>query len=196
MVLSRREKTIAIAAGAALLLLALDQLVFARLISAREQSANSVLSLQRQVKKEQTLVDNRRQTAPRWQEMLKAGLKSDPAEAESLALHALRDRAEECGVALTLLKPERLTPSDKKARMAEIVVQAAGTGKLEGIARLLYRLQTAGIPVKVTELQINSRKEGVDDLTFQLRLSTVYLVKGRAVHGAASAVASRPAGSQ
>jgi NADH-quinone oxidoreductase subunit E len=137
MVLSRREKTIAIAAGAALLLLALDQWVFAPLISMRERSARSVQSLQQKVKKEQTLVDNRRQTAPRWQEMLKAGLKSDPAEAESLALHALRDRAEECGVALTLLKPERLTPSDKKARMAEIVVQAAGTGKLEGIARLL-----------------------------------------------------------
>jgi hypothetical protein len=196
MVLSRREKTIAVAAGAALLLLVLDQWVLGPLVSQRDQAGNTVRALQRQVQKERSVMEKGRQAAQQWQGMLSAGLKSDPAEAESLGLHALRDRAEECGVALTLLKPERLTPADKKARMAEIVVQAAGTGKMEAIAKLLYRLQTAGSPVKVTELQINSRKEGVDDLTFQLRLSTVYLVKGRAVHGAASAVASRAAGSR
>ena len=196
MVLSRREKTIAIAAGAALLLLALNEWVLSPLIRQREQAASIVQTLQRQVKKEQAVKEKGRQAAQQWQAMLNAGLKADPAETESLGLHALRDRAEECGVALTLLKPERMTPADKKARMAEIVVQAAGTGKLESITKLLYRLQTAPAPVKVTELQINSRKEGVDDLTFQLRLSTVYLVKGRASHGAATAVASRATGSR
>lgn len=196
MVLSRREKTIAVVASAALLLLALDQWVLGPLVGQREQAANTVVSLRRQVNKDKDLVKRADQARPRWQQMLDAGLKSDPTEAESLSLHALRDRAEECGVALTLLKPERLTPADKKARMVEIVVQVAGTGKLESIAKLLYRLQTAPSPVKVTELQINSRKEGVDDLTFQLRLSTVYLAKARAVRGAASTAASRAAGSR
>jgi hypothetical protein len=196
MVLSLREKKIAIAAGAALLLLALDQWVLAPVISLRQQSASRVQALQKQVSKQQSLVEKSRQAAPRWDEMLAAGLKTDPAETESLGMHTLRDRAEECGVALTLLKPERMTPADKKARMAEIVVQAEGTGKMESVVRLLYRLQNATAPVKVTELHINSRKEGQDDLAFQLKLSTVYLVKARAARGAASEAASRPAGSK
>lgn len=196
MVLSRREKTIAIAAGAALLLLALDQWVLSPLIGQRDQAARTVQALQQQVKKEQTLMQKGHQAAGQWLGMLDAGLKADPAESESQSLHSLRDRAEECGVALTLLKPERLAPADKKARMVEIVVQVAGTGKLENIAKVLYRLQTASAPVKVTELQINSRKEGVDDLAFQLRLSTVYLIKGRANLGAASVASSRATGSR
>jgi hypothetical protein len=42
------------------------------------------------------------------------------------------------------------------------------------VARLLWRVQTATIPIKVTELQISARKEGTDDLSFQVRTSTVY----------------------
>jgi len=45
---------------------------------------------------------------------------------------------------------------------------------MNAIARFLWRVETAGIPIRLKELQLGSRKEGTDDLTLQLRLSTLY----------------------
>ena len=53
-------------------------------------------------------------------------------------------------------------------------VQAAGTGSMNAVSRFLWRVETAGIPLRVKEMQLGSRKEGADDLTVQLRLSTIY----------------------
>ena len=43
------------------------------------------------------------------------------------------------------------------------------------VGRFLYRIQTATVPVRITDLTINSRKEGTDDLAVQLGIATIYL---------------------
>lgn len=171
MVLSKRERYALIAALGVLGLLLLDRVVLSRLMDARSSLQARHDRLATELAAAESLLAAQKQLVPRWQEMVKTGMKNDAAEAEGQMLHVLRDAAEESGVTLTLLKPERLS---EKPRLSEISFQASGSGLLRGVVRLLWRLQTAGVPVKVTELQIVSRKPGVDDLTFLMHVSTVY----------------------
>ena len=104
--------------------------------------------------------------------MLSEGLKRDPTEAESQVLHALRDWSEQTGVNLSALRPERST---EKTDLREITFHTTGSGSMNSIARFIWCLQTAELPIKVKMLRLGSRKEGIDDLSLELRFSTLYL---------------------
>ena len=171
MVLSQRERYILIVATAMVGVLALDRFVLAPLLDQREKTQTQIQKLKGQLSDSNSVIARRPAMAAKWQEMVRAGLKSDPAEAESQVLHLIRQWAEDSKLTLSLLKPDRLT---EKSRLPVIAFQASGAGRIEGVSRLLWRIQTSSAPIKISEVQISSRKEGTDDLTFQLRLSTVY----------------------
>lgn len=176
MVLSKRERYALIGALLALGALTLDRVVLGPWLTRRSARAAQTARFAADLVRARSQISHGRQSGPKWREMVAAGLKADPAEAESQVLHAIRDWAEESGLSLSLLKPDRLT---EKSRLPGIAFQASGAGNMKGVTRLLWRIQTAAIPIKVTELQINARKEGADDLTFQFRLSTVYAAENR-----------------
>ena len=104
--------------------------------------------------------------------MLKSGLKSDAASAESAVLNALRDWAEESGLILSSLKPER---SSKRGQLQEITFQAVCTGSMDGVSKFLWRVEDAALPIKISDLQLSARKEGSDDLTLQIRVAALCL---------------------
>jgi hypothetical protein len=85
------------------------------------------------------------------------------------------------------VRPER--PASKKGAAPEVTAQVVGTGSMNAVARFLWRLQTAPQPVKLIEMQLSSRREGMDDLSLQLRLSALY------VPADAKSAAARPANS-
>ncbi len=189
MVLSRRERYVLIATAAVVAVLALDRLAVSPLLARRAKTGAERDRLVSERDRANVLLARREQLAPRWRQMEATGLKSDAGEAESQILHAIRDWAEEAGVSLSLLKPDRLA---EKSRLPEIAFQASGTGKMGSVARLLWRVQTATIPIKVTEIQLSARKEGVDDLSFQMRISTLYAPSRTAQVPAAVARSDRP----
>lgn len=171
MVLSRRERLITIGTLVAVGLLALDRLALSPMFDAMDETDARRDALAAELGKSQAMISRWRQLAPKWREMVQSGMKSDPAEAESQVLHAIQNWAGETGVTLSLLKPNRQT---EKTRLPVIAFQASGTGNLYSIARLVWRIQTSRIPIRVTFLQLAPRKEGADELSFQLRVSTVY----------------------
>jgi hypothetical protein len=193
MVLSRRERYIVIGTLVALGLLVLDRLVFSPLLESRSVTEAERANLAAKVSQSQALADRRGQMDSRWRAMVQAGMKEDPAEAESQIVNALSDWARESG--LPPLSFPRLERQAEKRPLPEIVIQATGTGDMRGVARLLWRIQTAAIPIKVTEAQITARKEGADDLTFQLRLSTLHSPPPSSAAPAATARADASGGS-
>jgi hypothetical protein len=175
MILSRRERIIGILVLIALAALALDHYVLSPLLAQRAALGARREQLEADMQRAGSLLKRRRLIAPEWRKMLSSGLKRDPAEAESQILHALRNWSEEAGLSLTSLKPERSTD---KAALREITVHAAGTGGMYAVSRFLWHLETAAIPVKVKRVHVISRKAGTDDLSLQVRLSTLYLASG------------------
>lgn len=174
MVLSRRERYILILTGLVLGLLIGDRYVLTPLLDHCAELAAERDKLQAQVNRAEGVLARAEQVAPAWKKRSEAGLKADPAGAESQILHAVRDWAAEAGLDLALLKPDR---SADKTPLPAIAFQATANGSMNAVARFVWRLEHAEIPLRVTELQLGSRKEGTDNLSVQLRLSTVYLPK-------------------
>jgi len=172
MVFSKREQTMIAVTVVVLALLGLDRYVLTPLLDRYDEAKTRRETLEARMTKAQSLLQRRHILTPRWRQMLDDGLARDPAEAESQALRALQNWADQAGLDLSSLKPERLRDTTPLRR---ITVHAAGTGSMRAVSQFLWLVETAPIPVSVKMLQLGTRREGTDDLTLQLQLSTLYM---------------------
>ena len=173
MVLSRRERFIAIATGAILGIFALDRLGVEPLLTARSELDGQIASQRSALDRAQRLFTTNRQMNQRWRQIAGTELKSSQSEAESQVIHNVHDWAQESGLALPSLKSER---AEKEKDFNKLSFRAMGTGTMSQIARFLWRIQTATMPIRITELSITSRKDGTDDLSLTLGISTIQLI--------------------
>lgn len=172
-VLTKREQYIAYGTGAALALLALSYFVLAPYFAARHDRGVRLAAVEKQDRAAENLFKQQQRMQRVWLELKNGGLKTDPAEAESQMLHALGDWAAESGVNVAGLRPEQQKPD---GRFLQISFHITGTGPTAAAAKLLWRIETAVIPVRVNEVQLTPRKEGVDDLQIQISVSTLCLL--------------------
>ena len=193
MILSKRERLIIAVAAIVVALLVLNYYVVTPLLDARAAAEARKEHMLGEMDRAAQLLALERRVAPQWKEMTATGLKRDPAEAERQILHAVQNWFREAGLKLASLKPERLT---EKKTLQEISVQATGTGSMNAVARFLWQVETAKVPIRVKELQLGTRKEGTDDLTLQLRFSTVYQPAHLPVSSEAGPAAGSTGGSQ
>ena len=105
--------------------------------------------------------------------MVNGGLLKDASAAEIQVQHSLQDWAHEAEMPLSSVKTER---TEKEKDFYRVTIHATGNGTMSQIGHFLWRIQTAAVPVRVTDLQINTRKEGADDLSISLSVSTIALI--------------------
>ena len=170
MVLSKRERILAIATILVLGALALNAIIIKPLSARREQTTNEKLELEAQLAEAQNVFERRRMLERKWKGLLSEGMRSD-ADAESRVARALNEWSRQTRLTLTSVKPER-SATDKG--LNEITFVMAGRGGLEAVASFLYRIETSELPVKVTDMQLGSTSESGDNMSLQLRLSAVY----------------------
>lgn len=170
MILSKREKTIAIVMAAVLGLLVMDYYFITPYMQERAKLRSESDSLTRKLQQAERLFSNRKRVDQAWREMLAGGLKSDAAAGENQALHTVRDFAQNARVNLVSLKPDH---TGRTGDFQQIRLQATGTGGMGQIAEMLWSIESTRLPLKLSELRLTSRKEGTDDLTFALSASTV-----------------------
>lgn len=172
MTLSKRERVIVIITGVVVGLLALDRVVFTPWFEARASVATRLAEARAEMERAQQVFDNRRRADRRWAELAGQTLQSDAPAAEGQLLNALRDWAEQSGLSLSAVRPDRAPATHG---FEQVTVRATGSGRMEQVARFLWNLDTSKVPVRITELQIASRQPGADDLTLQLAVSTIFL---------------------
>ena len=173
MAMNKRERWVGIITVAVLALLGVYQFVVDPLLIRRQELAREIADARDAVQRNEDLSDRSKRAGRQWREMISGGLRKDASETESVLLHSLRDWAQDANMSLSGLTPAR---PEKDKDFYRITVRATGSGRMESIGRFLHRIQTATIPVRVSELQINSRgREGNDDLSIQMSISTVYL---------------------
>ena len=172
MTFTRRERIIMTLTAIVLSILALDRFVLTPLLEKYWAVGAEKQRLLADMRRAERLLSTRRQVDSKWRHILASGLQCDPAAAESQMMHALRDWSEDAGLRLSSLKPQRPTTD---AELQEITFDVIADGPMSSISRFLWRLTTAAIPVKLKAVELRSRKEGIDDLTLQLQLSTLYL---------------------
>lgn len=174
MALTKRERTISLVVAGALAIFLLDQYALTPMLSRGSQIETESRECQLQDKKAQQLFVKNRKLGGKWSEMNAAGLGSDASTAESRLLHSIRDWAQDSGLNLASVKPER---SEPERQFQKITFRASGTGPMSAVSKFLWQVETAKIPVRIADLQLSSRKEGMDDLSLQLSVSTLCLAQ-------------------
>jgi hypothetical protein len=170
MVLSKRERYIGAGVGAAFAILLLNSLVYEPYSEKLDEiHAGEQNFIERQTRGNDAMKQQHDRQGE-WQAMLASGLKTDTAEADSQAHHAVLDWMQNAGVTPTTFTPERQTAIGK---FQVIGFHVSGTGSMPTITRLLWFLETSTIPMRVGDVSIKPRKEGSDDLTVDLTISTL-----------------------
>lgn len=172
MILSKRERYIVIGTVAAIGLLVLDHFVITPYFDARDTVQQQTDQVRKDMDDATALFSKKEKLTKVWGEIQDGGLKSDSSDAESQAWHAVLDWMQQAGVELVALKPGRQTA---KGKFLVSDFHASGTGSMAAVSRLLWAIETSSIPLRITDIQITSRKEGTDDLNLQLGLSTLNL---------------------
>lgn len=170
MILSKREKLMALAAGATVAVLVLDWVVLTPILDRRAELQAERDKLVAELTEAQSLFQRQRLLGRTWREMLDAGLAAGLAQAESQMLHGLKDWSQESGLALSSVKPGKVV---ERGGLLEMSFQAAGTGPMGAVARFLWRIETAPLPVRIQQVQLGARNEGVDALSLQVSLSVL-----------------------
>ncbi len=172
MVLSKRERYVAIVSIIVVTLLLADRYIVTPFLDRRAQVETERQSLLGEMARATSLFKRRKLMEQKWQDMVSGGLESDASNAESQVLHAVRNWSQECGLMLSSMKPERVVG---EGNLQEITFLIAGTGTMSSVGQFLWRVETASLPLKIKDIQLGSRKEDADDLSLQLRLSALYL---------------------
>ena len=174
MVLSKRERTIALATISAVAILALDQFVLSPVLARLDQLRADERSYTDKLAHANSLFLHREATEARWDQMVADGLKSEAADAEETLDHAVYEWAQASGLNLKSCTSERAAQKDRP----EVVLYVVGTGNMSAVAHFLYRARTSKLPVKPEDVEIGSRREAADNLTITLHLSALYFPAG------------------
>lgn len=168
--LNRREKIIAITLAGAIGLLLVDRWALTPYLQERQRLTRELDNATDRMDKANRLFANQRKVDQAWRDLTSAGLTSDVVAGETQALHAVRDWAQANRVDLQAVK------TDRPIRMGDfqqIRLQISGAGPTAAISGFLYSIETARVPMHLAEFRANARKEGSDDLSFSLTVSTI-----------------------
>lgn len=147
-----------------------DKVVFTPALAKFRETENHKQTLLAQINEARSLFERRRLMERKWKAMVADGLQND-AEAESRMVRALDKWSQEARLTLTSLKPERLA-SDKGLKEMTFVV--VGRGRLDAMARFLWQIETAELPVKVKYVVLGA-SEADESMSLELGLSSLYL---------------------
>jgi len=169
--LSKRERIIFIATLACMGLFIANKFVIEPVQARLNELESQRQQLLGDLSEGQRLIGSQREMQDTWKTMLSDGLRSD-AELESRVLGALREWSGAAGLALSSIRPERV--SSEKG-LQEMIFSVAGKGTLDCVARFVWQVETASLPVKIKDMQLGSSSESGDSMSLQLHLSALYL---------------------
>jgi len=169
-VLSKRERLVAMVVIAAVVILLLNYLVLEPYQTEHNRIVTeTAIALDAQNKANELLV-RQAKLKKIWAEMQNGGLKIDDSQAESLTLQALLEWSTNSRVPLPSIKRER---SVEEGKFEVIGFDISGTGSMPEVSRLLWAVETATIPVRINEMLITPQKEGIDNLSIRLSVSAL-----------------------
>jgi hypothetical protein len=183
MVLSTREKYIAIGVGVVLGGLLLNSVLISPLLARNDELKASILKEKADYDRDMLTVRAKARNEETWQKQL-AAMRRDKSSADSQMNGTLLAWAEASGLNQPGLKPNGTEqpvikpggkPTDKEKSFLKLTARFTGSGGMEQVGRFLWQVQTSAIPVRITDMTISTRKEDTDDLELAIGIATLYL---------------------
>lgn len=168
---SSREQWLLILAGLAVVVYLGYQFVLGPLLQNRASLLERQATLQAKLDHAHQLIRSS-QTAGRTLEQWRLmGMNQDASGSESQLLHAMRGWSQDSRLSLLSIRPDR---ASSNLGLEELSFQTSGDGGMRAVSMFLHRLEMANLPVRVRELHLATRTEATDDLSMQLRISSLW----------------------
>jgi hypothetical protein len=185
-VLSKRERTITIATIATLALVILYTYAIDPKLEELRTQADKIAKAQADKDNGEIAIKRSTNVSPIWNQRVTGPLKKTASLAESQVLENVVAWGKDAGMTgMSINKPDRI---EKENAFSKITFRATARSSVKQLADFMYRIQTAKIPVRITDLTVTSPKE-VDDLTVSMGISTIFLnpeVEGKPTGGIAA----------
>jgi len=175
MAFSKRERLIFIVTICFVIIVILYKLMLTPVLEAREEVLAEKQRLIREMEKASALFDQKDRVSKKWEEMINGGLNSDVSATESIVLNAMRTWAQDYGLTLSSIKPER--DKDEGKVLQEIKFNVACSGTMSSVGQFLWHVENSTLPLRITEFQLGAREEDGKEMSLQLKLSALYLVE-------------------
>lgn len=166
-----RERNIAIVAAAVLGLLALDYFIVTPFLDSRALLISQREMLESDLAKANQTILASQAVRRRWAQFKAAGLQTDASSTENNLLNAMRQWSQEAKLPLASIRPDRATNENG---LQEMTFQASSQGTMQAISAFVYRVETTQLPIRIREMQIAARTEAKNDLSMQMRISTLW----------------------
>ena len=170
MPISSRERVILSLAAIMVGVFLLDRLILTPAWQWRQDLADRRVVISHDLSDAAAMIDHHALFERQWKEMTRSSLSTTISDAEGIAYHAVRDWAQVAGLNLLAINPERVNDD---STLPIVVFRTTGTGPMRAVATFLKQLDETTIALHIEQLQIISRRDGQDDLTLELRLSTI-----------------------
>jgi hypothetical protein len=174
-VLSKREKNIGLAAGAAVVGLLLYSFVWSPYSDALGSIAQEKADAEKTLADGEQLNQRKAHLQPIWQQLVQGGVRQDESLAQSQAREALDNWAQRAGVTLdSLVLEHSVQQGSFFVTNFNMSFGVAGATGMRSIAQMMWALETAKIPMRVNDMKISPAHEGTDQLNVKLSVSTLY----------------------
>lgn len=172
MVLSKRERYIAIATISTLALVLIYSVVVTPMMDDRTKLADDMTKAQLEKDKGDLALKLSKNLNSRWNSLITGPLKKNASLAASQVLESIVAWGKEAGMTgMSVNQPDRV---EKEKDFSKITFRATARSNAKQLASFMYRIQSSSIPVRITDLTVTSPKE-VDDLTVSMGISTIFL---------------------
>ena len=172
MVLSKRERFIAIATFVVVGVLVLDFFIVRPLFARAAEVGEQIDVATQQVIDRQEDMRRAKAARRRWTDVAGDAVRRDASEVESQVYSAVQEWGRDARMSLSFRSEGR---NEKEKGFTRITYVLTGNGTMEQISRFLHHVQTARIPVRIVDLQIGTRsKEGADELTMTVKIASIY----------------------
>ena len=174
MAMTQRERMIAAVTGIAVGAFALNYYALDPYLDARRSASADKKKFTEQIDAGNLLKRKGARADREWNDMVNGGLKSDAGDAEQQLYEAVRDWARETGVTVLTSDPQRPT-AQRNERTQIVRLRLTGTGTTASFSKLLWRVETSPLPVKVDEFTLTGQPPGSDNLAVSMAVSTIWI---------------------
>jgi hypothetical protein len=181
MTLNQRERNLVIGLAAVVALVGVFYVVVKPFLE-RGATISKDLAKAKQDRDDATmLLDRHPQVLRAWNSMRNTGvLRSDPYEAGQQVINVLQTWAQQSGVTINAANPEPPSavsadsrPDKPESKFKRVNVHATVLGSTRALSQFLWRVESSPMVLRITQMQVTSKKEATDDLQLQLTLSTL-----------------------
>jgi hypothetical protein len=177
-VLSKREKYyIGIGAIAAVALLGINGLIVGPYFEKAAALQDEMRTAAKTLGDNKNLIRLKTSKESEWNAMLSNGLQADDSTAQSRTQQMIQTWARVANINLEAINSEHVSTQKGPFQVINFSLDfdTSGADSMRQIARFLWSIESAHIPIRLNDIKIQSTREGTDQLNVKLVVSALYM---------------------